>query len=192
MDRGYLSRIEERERLIQCQPESTVCTGPLANPAIEELYIEMMINYLPHRYPTIFKTSGKTVYNTITGSTYPLSTAGLSPERMLQLLGVNVEDDFFFMCPESDGEFRLRGCIACFPNGFLGPAHLGQSVREIHQPVPGYEERLGKGVDRYFRRMEPGKFIRRMNVSPRSSLSTILCIHTLDYARVVESPGRWP
>lgn len=84
---------------------------------------------------------------------------------MLQLLGVNVEDDFFFMCPdESDGEFRLRGCVACFPNGFLGPAHVGQSVREIHQPVPGYEERLGKGVDRYFQRIQPGKFVGRMNV----------------------------
>jgi hypothetical protein len=125
-----------------------------------------MINYLPQRYPTIFKTSGKTVHNVVTGSNYPLSTDDLTTEQMLQLLGVNVEDDFFFMCPdESDGEFRLRGCVACFPNGFLGPAHVGQSVREIHQPVPGYEERLGKGVDRYFQRMKPGLFVGRMNVS---------------------------
>jgi len=166
IDRDYLVRIQERERLIQQNPEATIYTGPLVNAAIEELYSEIMSNYLPCRYPTIFKTSGKVVHNVITGSTYPLSIAGLTPERMLQLLGVNVEDDFFFMCPdESDGEFRLRGCVACFPNGFLGPGHVGQSVREIHQPVPGYEERLGKGVDRYFQRMRPGQFIGRMNWS---------------------------
>jgi hypothetical protein len=166
MDCGYLARIQERQRLIQHEPKSVMCTSPFANPAIEELYSEIMIDYLPHRYPTMFKTLGNTVHNVITGSTYPLSTSGLTPEHMLELLGVNVEDDFFFMCPdEIDGQFRLRGCIGCFPNGFLSPAHVGQSVREIHQPVPGYEERLGNGVDRYFQRMQPGKFVERMNVS---------------------------
>jgi hypothetical protein len=166
MDRGYLAHIQERERLISQYPEDIICTGPHVNPAIEELYTEIMIDYLPYRYPTIFKASGKIVHNTVTGSTYPLSTAGLTPEQMLQLLGVNVEDDFFFMCPdENDGEYRLRGFVACFPSGFFGPGILGRSVREIHQPVPGYEQRLGKGVDRYFQRMEPGQFIGRMNVN---------------------------
>lgn len=166
MDRGYISRIQERERLIKHEPQTTICTGPLVNPAIEELYREVMIDYLPNRYPTIFKTIGKTVHNTITGCTYPLSTAGLTPQQMLWFLGVNVEEDFFFMCPdESDGEFRLRGFVACFPNGFLAPGRLGQSVREIHQQVPGYEKRLGNGVDRYFQRMKPGQFVGRMSVS---------------------------
>ena len=165
MDRGYLSRIQEREPLIRDKPEFTIGTGPLVDPAIEELYTEIMIDYLPYRYPTIFKTSGKTVHNLVTGSSYPLSTANLTPEQMLQLLGLNVEEDFYFMCPdEDDGEFRLRGYIACFPGGFLSPARVGESVREIHQPVPGYEERLGRSVDRYFSRMEPGQFIGRMNV----------------------------
>jgi len=176
MDREYLPRIKERERLIQQNPESTICTGPLVNFAIQELYTEIMINYLPQRYPTIFKTLGKTIHNTVTDKTYPLSTVGLTPERMLQLLGVNVEDDFFFMCPDEDGEFRLQGFIACFPSGFFGPGILGQSVREIHQPVPGYEQRLGKGVDRYFQRMKPGHFIGRMNVSTYGLLGVLSCL----------------
>jgi len=69
------------------------------------------------------------------------------------------------MCPDEENIFRLRGYIACFPGGFLSPARVGESIREIHQPVPGYEERLGKSVDRYFNRMVPGQFIGRMNVS---------------------------
>jgi hypothetical protein len=125
-----------------------------------------MIDYLPKRYPTIFKIVENTVLNVVTGSTYPLSTNDLTPEQMLRLIGVNVEDDFFFMChDELDGEFRLRGFVACFPNGFLGPARMGHSNRQIHQLVPGYEERIGKGVDRHFERMKPGTFVGRMNVS---------------------------
>jgi hypothetical protein len=174
-----------RERLIQQDPASVICTGLGVDPAVTELYSEIMINYLPYRYPTIFKISGANVHNTITGGSYPLSTTGLTAERMLQLLGVNVEDDFFFMCPDdSDGEFRLAGCVACFPNGFVGPEHVGQSVRQIHQPVPGYEQRLGNGVDRYFQRMKPGKFIERVNVSilPSTSRSTLVLITTLTCA----------
>ncbi|KAI9729786.1 MAG: hypothetical protein M1818_008400 [Claussenomyces sp. TS43310] len=38
-------------------------------------------------------------------------------------------------------------------------------MREIHRPVPGFEERLGCSVDRYFGRMVPGEFIGRMNWS---------------------------
>src|SRR5437763_944640 len=148
MDRGYLKRIQEREPLIKNKAEFTIGTGPLVNDAIEELYTEIMIDYLPSRYPTIFKTSGKSVRNTVTGGTYPLTTKGLTPERMLELLGMNVEEDFYFMCPDANNEFRLQGYIACFPGGFLSPARVGQSVREIHRPVPGFEEKLGKSVDR--------------------------------------------
>lgn len=166
MDRGYLAHIQEREPLIRDKPEFTVGAGPLVDSAIEELYTEIMIDYLPHRYPTIFKTSGQTVHNLVTGSSYPLSTANLAPEQMLQLLGMNVEEDFYFMCPDEDGgEFRLRGYIACFPGGFLSPARLAESVRDIHQVVPGYDERLGRSVDRYFGRMQPSQFIGRMSVS---------------------------
>lgn len=135
IDNGYLTRIEARKTLIEKQSEFTIGTGVHVNPAIEELYTEIMIQYLPYRYPTIFKRIGdgsteKSIHNVITGSTYPLSTAGLTPERMLQLLGLNVEEDFYFMCPDQkDGEFRLRGYLACFPGGFLSPARVGESVR---------------------------------------------------------------
>lgn len=165
MDSGYLARIAERKPLIEEQAAFTIGTGVLVNDAIEELYTEIMVDYLPHRYPTIFKASGDIVHNVLTHSTYPLSTKGLTPEQMLQLLGLNVEEDFYFMLPDEKGDFRLQGYIACFPGGFLSPATRGKSVREIHQPVPGYEERLGRSVDRHFNRMVPGDFIGRMNVS---------------------------
>ena len=189
MDRGYLSRIQEREPLMLHNPELTIGTGPLVNPAIEELYTEIMIDYLPHRYPTIFKTVGETVHNLVTGNSYPLSTADLTPEQMLRLLGMNAEEDFYFMCRDEDGEFRLRGYIACFPGGFLSPARVGESVREIHQPVPGYEERLGRSVDRYFNRMKPGQFIGRMNVRlPAVTFLSALATHADMCA--VEPPSR--
>ncbi|KAI0119501.1 hypothetical protein F4814DRAFT_412199 [Daldinia grandis] len=169
MDRGYLARIEERLPLIREKADFTIGTGEAVNPAIEELYEEIMIRYLPARFPTMFKTQGKmrgkSVKNLATGATYPLTTEGLTHAQMLTYMGENVEEDFYFMCPDANGEYRLQGYIACFPGGFLSPSRVGESVREIHKPVPGYERKLGLSVDRYFARMQPGDFIGRMNWS---------------------------
>ncbi|KAE8136769.1 hypothetical protein BDV38DRAFT_283707 [Aspergillus pseudotamarii] len=165
IDSGYLKRLEERRGLVESKPELTIGTGKIVDPAIEELYEEIMIKYLPQRFPTMFKIRGNLVDNLATGSSYPFTTAGLTPADMLRYLSANVEEDFYFMCPDPDGQFRLRGYIACFPGGFLSPARVGESVREIHQPVPGYDKKLGASVDRYFSRMEPGQFIGRMNWS---------------------------
>ncbi|KAH7062686.1 hypothetical protein B0J12DRAFT_592031 [Macrophomina phaseolina] len=166
IDRGYLARLEERRPLLREKADFTIGTGEAVNPAIEELYEEIMIKYLPARFPTMFRRRGaKVVENLATGATYPLSTKGLTHAQMLQHMGENVEEDFYFMCPDADGQFRLRGYVACFPGGFLSPARVGESVREIHKPVPGYDQKLGLSVDRYFSRMKPGDFIGRMNWS---------------------------
>ena len=84
---------------------------------------------------------------------------------MLRMLSENVEEDFYFMCPDEENIFRLQGYIAAFPGGFLSPGRVGQSMRQIHEPVPGYVERIGKGVDKYFQRMQGGQMIQRFNVS---------------------------
>ncbi|CAK1364249.1 hypothetical protein CB0940_12232 [Cercospora beticola] len=166
LDSGYLNRIAERKELIENKPEYTIGTGTLVNDAIEELYNEIMVDYLPKRFPDMFRVNGKICENMATKGSYPLDPSILTPAEMLRHLGLNVEEDFYIMCPDAeDGQFRLRGYIACFPGGFLSPARVGESVREIHQPVPGYDEKLGRSVDRYFNRMVPGDFIGRMNWS---------------------------
>lgn len=129
-----------------------------------------MIKHLPSRFPTLFKKQGQVVRNLATGEAYPLSTKGLKHSQMLHHMGLHVEEDFYFMCPDPEDHFRLQGYVACFPGGFLSPARVGESVREIHKPVPGYEQKLGLSVDRYFSRMKPGDFIGRMNVSLASTM----------------------
>jgi hypothetical protein len=202
MDNGYSQRIRDRKEPLTAQPHYTIGTGPLLDPAIEELYHEIMVDYLPKRYPTLFSEKGGIVQNRVTGSSYPLSTSNLSPKSMLELLGENVEEDFYFMCPDAeDGQFRLRGYVTCFPGGFLSPERVGESVREIHRPVPGYEEKIGKSVDRYSKRMVPGQFIGRINVSLRN-VPNLVCGGSISVREVqfswltiyttVVPPGRQP
>src|ERR1700722_992928 len=56
MDSGYLNRIKDRMNLMRTHPDQAhiVGTNAIVNPAICELYTEIMIEYLPQRYPTMF------------------------------------------------------------------------------------------------------------------------------------------
>lgn len=163
MDRGYVDRIEERKQVMQSNPKEAFGSNAIVDPAIAELYQEIM-DFLPRRFPTMFDLCGDSLYNKVTGQSYSVNLTELDPMTMLRNLGENVEEDFYIMCPDSDNELRLQGYIACFPGGFLSPSRVGMSMREIHQPVPGYEARIGKGADRFLARLEGGAFVGRMNV----------------------------
>ncbi|KAK5987039.1 hypothetical protein PT974_11155 [Cladobotryum mycophilum] len=165
IDNGYMDRIKERQMVMREHAADAIGTGDIVNPAIAELYEEIMINYLPQRYPTMFRIEGTQLRNSVTGKSHSINMQELSHSQMLQNLGESVEEDFYFMCPDEKGEIRFQGYIACFPGGFLSLARVGMSMREIHQPVPGYEERIAKGADRYLQRLQPGDFIERMNWS---------------------------
>ncbi|GAM44001.1 hypothetical protein TCE0_060f19271 [Talaromyces pinophilus] len=163
VDRGYLDRIAERKDTMRKYPEDVFGTNGIVNPAIEELFREIIITLLPVRFPTMFKIKRGVFHNLATKESYQLE--GINHMEMLRILGENVEEDFYIMCPDGHGEWRLQGYIACFPGGFLSPSRVGMSMRQIHQPVPGYEQRIGKGVDRFMQQLEPGTYVERMNWS---------------------------
>lgn len=143
-----------------------MCLGDskIAGPAILELYEEVMLNLIPKRYPTIFRISGDVFENLVTGSRHSIAKARSDPRAMLRKIAENVEEDFYFMVPNADGEFVLQGFVACFPQGLLPAAKVGMTVSEIHKPVPDYEGRLQKGVNRCFARLGQGESIDRYNV----------------------------
>ena len=146
-------------------PEISLGTSEAANPAICELYEEIVLDLLPKRFPTIFRINGDMFHNIVTGARHRISSALRDHASMLRHLGENVEEDFYFMVPDAEREFVLQGFVACFPQGLLPSSKVGMSISEIHKPIPGYDGRLKKGVVRCFERMERGQSIGRLNVS---------------------------
>ncbi|KAL9602772.1 MAG: hypothetical protein Q9219_001615 [cf. Caloplaca sp. 3 TL-2023] len=165
IDHGYLERINRRKSLLKTDQQFCIGSNMVSRPAIEELYEEVMIKQLPRRYPNIFSVKRGTFTNHVTGCKYSVNIRCLDERYMLNALAENVEEDFYFMCPDEESEYRLQAFSSCFPQGLLSSAKMGLTVREIHQPVPGYASRLGNGVDKHFRRLEPGAFVGRLNWS---------------------------
>lgn len=61
------------------------------------------------------------------------------------------------------GEFTVAGGCVCFPSGWRLTDKLGQSVQEVHQPVPQLNAVLGSQIDRLLSRLRPGKCVIRTN-----------------------------
>lgn len=176
MDWHYLERIQLRRDLMTQHPEVVLAADRSIKPAVDEFYGWIFGVYLPLRFPRMFRKdmveSQPVVRNLITSETLPLSPP-CEPLEALRALGAHLDDDFLFMLPSSDGDgYRLRGFVTCFPNGFNTRKKLGMSLREIHTPVPGYKQRIALSMDRFFERLEVGKFVQRANV--RTALSDML------------------
>lgn len=165
IDKDYLDRIETRRNIIQEQGRRVHGCLPSGDAAVRELYAFLMQTYLPKQYPTLFKLSpdGKSIVNSATASEFPVEWLDSDPNGALRTLAETVEEDMFLLHETDDGHFS-DAFVCCFPSGFDPSQKLGKLLKDIHGPVPAYEK-IGASMERFFKKLEVGKNVKRTNVS---------------------------
>ncbi|KAJ5924733.1 hypothetical protein N7466_008920 [Penicillium verhagenii] len=183
MDKTYKDRLALRKQLLNQHHDIVVAVNDTStadartHSAVHELYSFIMATYLPSRYPGMFKlhpstnTTPAIFENTITGASWPTR---LSPEtptiRALEILAQTVDEEFLILLPdisasEHDPKYILQAYGTCFPSGFNTREKLGLRLADIHTPVPGYADKIERSMDRFFAKIEVGKFVKRVNWS---------------------------
>lgn len=170
MDNKYLERVTLRKQLITDYPDICLAAKESAKEAVNEFYIWMIGTYLPTRFPLMFKiTENGTLFNVATRALIPIEPPESTLDA-LRILGETIEEDLNFLLPSLDGDgYSLHATVACFVNGFNMGQKIDMKLRDIHTGVPSYKERLETSMDRFFAKLQVGTFIKRANVSPRSS-----------------------
>ncbi|KAI6375134.1 hypothetical protein MCOR25_003028 [Pyricularia grisea] len=176
----YHITMEFRRKTIASHPETVVgAVQPDCLAPSQELYAYLLAEYLPTRYPSVFKLEddGKTLRNHVTGrtcSTVPPSDV----ELLLRTLGETVEDDIFILVRTPGGEHRMVAFVCCHPAGFNPAAKLGMVLADIHGPVPSYEK-IGPSMERFFAKLEVGEVVKRLNwaITTESQLYTPSAYH---------------
>lgn len=176
MDNTFSARCTLRKSLIQSHRHDVLACNPRAIPSVLELYTWLVRDYLPTRFPTVYKFVWPHTLNITTGAKLPWqfpSETLENAEHALQLLGENIDDEFLVLLPSMDpkdeGKYRLEAFITCFPSGFNTRSKLGLLLNEIHTPVPGYAAKLEKSMDRFFANLPVGKIVKRANWSISTS-----------------------
>ena len=88
---------------------------------------------------------------------------GLDPVDRCRRLGESWEADFLLMKPDDEGVFRLYGGCLCFPSHWDLREKLGLPMADIHSPVPGLNQTLGRQIDGFLRQIKPGISWERAN-----------------------------
>ncbi|ETS84248.1 hypothetical protein PFICI_02273 [Pestalotiopsis fici W106-1] len=185
IDKHYKNRIDLRCQLLQSNRDQVLRALPSAHGTISKLYAFMVNAYLPTRYSDVFKiipesrSQASHLLNLVTKDKIPLHPTATS-SSMLEAIGRQVEEDFLILQHDAESdEFQLTAFVACFPNGFDWAQKFGKNMSQIHVPVPDYDVKLKKSMNRFLQRMAPGQFVKRHNwsISTSGNLFSVANVH---------------
>lgn len=87
------------------------------------------------------------ITNHLTHETYPLGKANTKPLETAAKLAM---EDLNLLTRHPDtGEYHLQASATLFPAGWRLQERIGTSMANLHAPVPNWEEKLGRMVNRY-------------------------------------------
>ena len=129
--------------------------------------------------------------NRVTDEVWPV-TLPKDTRRGLEILAKLIDEEVLFLLPDTSSasasstsssteaenendtqkknekreeKYVLKAYTTCFPSGFNTREKLGLRLADIHTPVPGYSEKLERSMDRFFSKIEVGKYVKRVNWS---------------------------
>lgn len=154
-------RIEERgSKCSYTDPDPRVFAG-----AVELL--EELSEYLSERYPSMFRKTESGVDNVVTNESFNVKELTMNgvKEDPMQLCARLTQDDLAIMYEKEDGQYYLLAGSILLAGFWRLEDKLGMPLSEIHTSgdVPGYKEKLEKGMMNFFRRVKPDGAVIRNN-----------------------------
>ncbi|TAQ89561.1 hypothetical protein B7494_g2138 [Chlorociboria aeruginascens] len=158
VENTYVSRIKERKDLFYQYGKMVLDHLPGSELACKEL-MEMSLQFYCARYPTCFSLSEdkKIFHNSLLKEDTDIKSM-----HPLNVLLNNVPEDFAIVLRnEADGMYYFRAGVICSSLGWNVSTKIGMNLRDIHQPIPDYKEKMSRSMDRYFSRLATDAPIQR-------------------------------
>jgi dimethylamine monooxygenase subunit A len=154
-DRHRPAELRRKDELLRTRPGEVVAHLPEAWAAS----VETRDMVLAELVPELCERDGDRVTDRATGLTVDL--AALHP---VDAAGRLVQEDLCVMV-RRDAGWVLGAASLCFPNRWVLAEKMGVALTAIHDPVPGYAERLATATDRLFDGMRADRPVWRANWS---------------------------
>jgi len=163
LDNQYLKFHADKARRIEKRGSKCCKTAPEAFDGAVEL-LEEFCNYLPQRYPSLYRKTPDGMDNIVTGETFNISERPLVEDPM-QMAARMVQDDLAIMFERPDGQYYLLAGSILLAGFWRLEDKWRMPLSEIHTTgdVPGFKQKLEKGMMNFFRRVQPNGPVLRNN-----------------------------
>ena len=156
------AELAERRRLLTEQHNEVFASLPEGDDGSQEM-LGLLVDHLTHYFPQVYQRDGAQLHNHATGEIWHLQQSTLHP---LELAGRLVQEDLCLMGRDDEtGLYRLTAACLCFPTRWLLAEKIGQTLGQIHAPVPTYDETLESPMDRLFDKLRVDRPVARLNWS---------------------------
>ncbi|OKL56284.1 hypothetical protein UA08_08456 [Talaromyces atroroseus] len=166
LDRRYVPEQALRRELLARHHDGVMQILPGSESACEEV-LSMVVSYLTQRYPHLFyHPSGQLdhIYNKLTEQTFkivaPYDVPPLEIAAQLAMEDINILYPGFGEDPE---QHYLAASYSMAPAGWDLRERIGWPLWKIHSPVPMWQEKLQRSVEKYFHKMKADDLIARHN-----------------------------
>jgi hypothetical protein len=160
IDDRYGEEMALRRRLLAEQRDEVFAALPESTAGRREV-LDLLAEHLPARYPAWFARRGDRLENRLTGESWDVAAPAADP---LDIAGRLVQEDLCLLAESPEGP-RLVAAVLCFPSRWRLADKIGRPLAAIHGPVPLYEERLARPVDRFLNLLKAEKPVVRVNWS---------------------------
>lgn len=163
LDNHYPRYHADKKRRLAERGHKLCATAPEAYPAAVEL-LEDLADYLPARYPTLYRRTAAGIDNLWSGETFDIVSRPLAEDPM-QMCARLTQDDLALMVEKPDGQYYLLAGAVVLPGFWRLADKYGMPLSEIHTSgsVPQFKEKLEKGMLNFFRRLRPDEMVARNN-----------------------------
>ncbi|KXH47896.1 hypothetical protein CNYM01_01414 [Colletotrichum nymphaeae SA-01] len=163
LDNHYPRYHADKTARIAERGEKCFGTDPEAYPAAMEL-LEELRQYLPARYPTMFKRTAVGIDNLWSGESFNIVETPLK-EDPAAIAARLVQDDLAIMIERPDGKYYLLSGSILLAGFWRLSDKFGMSLEEIHTSgeVPHYKEKLHNGMASFFKRLRCDQIYSRNN-----------------------------
>ncbi|KAL9095328.1 MAG: hypothetical protein Q9163_006512, partial [Psora crenata] len=148
IEKHYVQRVKERERLYEQHGKLVLQYLPGSELGCKEI-MEHALQFLCARYPQHFALEPTQAKGHVFKNALLENETVIRDMHPLHVLLHNVPEDFAVMLrnPE-DGYYYFRAGVLCSSLGWNVDTKIGMQLKEIHQPIPDYKERMEFPMDR--------------------------------------------
>ncbi len=156
VDAHRAHELRRKASLLEVARDVVVATHPGSERASTEL-LDLVVAYLVTHHAELLEVDGHRVHELATGAVLDRRTG--HPVVIASML---VQEDLCVL-ERDDETWRLTAACVCFPSRWSLAQKLGQTLGEIHGPVPGFQDALAGPAGTFFDRLTTDRPVWRAN-----------------------------